>query len=264
MDASVLADPDQPGQSVLDDGQHVTAVTSQRLACDASRIVMRHDPDGRAVEVGARTRTITPALRRALQHRDQGCRFPGCGLPFTQGHHIRHWAQGGPTTLSTSPCCVAAIIAPCTKTASRSNGCQMASSSSGGRTAGGSTRLRRSHPCPRTPPASFARRTRQPGFSSTGGRPEAPGTVGGSAPAGRSTSCIRAPSGAEAAALAAACWPCSVARPRATAPDCVPNGAAATGSQPAPSPTNLAVRRGARRRRLPPDRARARGAPARR
>ncbi|PYM17206.1 MAG: hypothetical protein DMD78_30170, partial [Candidatus Rokuibacteriota bacterium] len=100
VDAPVLADPDQPGQSVLDDGQHVTAVTSQRLACDASRIVMRHDPDERAVEVGARTRTITPALRRALQHRDRGCRFPGCGLPFTQGHHIRHWAQGGPTTLS--------------------------------------------------------------------------------------------------------------------------------------------------------------------
>src|SRR5204863_10005268 len=30
VDASALADPDQPGQSVLDDGQHVTAVTSQR------------------------------------------------------------------------------------------------------------------------------------------------------------------------------------------------------------------------------------------
>ena len=41
-----------------------------------------------------------PALRRALHHRDRGCRFPGCHLPFGQGHHIRHWAQGGPTTLS--------------------------------------------------------------------------------------------------------------------------------------------------------------------
>jgi hypothetical protein len=42
-------------------------------------------------------------LRRygaALLHRDAGCRFPGCGLPFGQGHHIRHWAEGGPTKLS--------------------------------------------------------------------------------------------------------------------------------------------------------------------
>src|SRR5213592_1354495 len=100
VDGPVLADPDAPGQSVLEDGTHVSAETSRRLACDASRVVMRHALDGRVVEVGARTRTIPPALRRALHHRDQGCRFPGCGLPFGQGHHIRHWAQGGPTTLS--------------------------------------------------------------------------------------------------------------------------------------------------------------------
>src|SRR5437762_1405524 len=77
-----------------------SAETSRRVACDASRVVMRHDSDGRVTEVGARTRTIPPALRRALQHRDRGCRFPGCGLRFTQGHHIHHWAQGGSTTLS--------------------------------------------------------------------------------------------------------------------------------------------------------------------
>ena len=34
-----------------------------------------------------------PALRRALHHRDGGCRFPGCGVRFGQGHHIRHWAS---------------------------------------------------------------------------------------------------------------------------------------------------------------------------
>ncbi len=100
VDATVLADPDAPGQSVLEDGAAVSAETSQRLACDASRMAMQHDPDGRLVEVSARTRTIPPALRRALQHRDHGCRFPGCHGRFTQGHHIRHWAQGGPTTLS--------------------------------------------------------------------------------------------------------------------------------------------------------------------
>ena len=101
VDAEVLADPDQPGQSVLEDGARVPAGTSQRLACDASRVVMRHGRDGRIVEVDARTRTIPPALRRALHHRDRGCRFPGCGVRVGgQGHHIRHWAQGDPTTLS--------------------------------------------------------------------------------------------------------------------------------------------------------------------
>jgi 5-methylcytosine-specific restriction endonuclease McrA len=100
VDAAVLADPEQAGQSVLDDGVRVPAGTSQRLACDASRVVMRHDADGHLVEVGARTRTIPPALRRALQHRDHGCRFPGCGVRIGEGHHVRHWAAGGPTTLS--------------------------------------------------------------------------------------------------------------------------------------------------------------------
>src|SRR5881296_1750041 len=100
VDAAVLVDADQTGQSVLEDGMRVPAGTSQRLACDASRVVMRHDADGHLTEVGARTRTIPPALRRALHHRDPGCRFPGCGVRVGQGHHIRHWAQGGPTTLS--------------------------------------------------------------------------------------------------------------------------------------------------------------------
>jgi hypothetical protein len=100
VDAAVLADPDAPGESVLEGGTHISAETCQRLACDATRVVMRHAPDGQVTEIGARTRTIPPALRRALHHRDRGCRFPGCGLPFGEGHHIRHWARGGPTTLS--------------------------------------------------------------------------------------------------------------------------------------------------------------------
>jgi hypothetical protein len=100
VDAAVLEDPDASGQSALEHGAHVSAETARRLACDASRVVMRHDADGRVVEVGALTRTIPAALRRVLHYRDRGCRFPGCGLPLGQGHHIQHWANGGPTTLS--------------------------------------------------------------------------------------------------------------------------------------------------------------------
>jgi hypothetical protein len=85
-------------QTLLE-GTHVSAETSERLSCDASRTVMRHDADGHVIEVSARSRTVPPALRRALLHRDQVCRFPGCGRRFVQAHHIRHWAHGGPTTL---------------------------------------------------------------------------------------------------------------------------------------------------------------------
>ena len=96
VDAEVLADAEAAGQSVLEGGARVSAETSQRLACDASRVEMRHDADGVVVEVGPRTRTIPTALRRALAYRDQGCRFPGCDLPFGQAHHIKHWVRAGP------------------------------------------------------------------------------------------------------------------------------------------------------------------------
>jgi len=62
VDAPALADPDQPGQSVLEGGTRVPAETSRRLACDASRVVMRHDADGRIVASNRRrTRSPPPA-----------------------------------------------------------------------------------------------------------------------------------------------------------------------------------------------------------
>src|SRR2546430_15803361 len=82
VDAPALADPDAPGQSVLEDGTHVSAETSRRLACDASRVVMRHAPDGQVVEVGARTRTIPPALRRGVPPPGPGRPLPRFGRPF--------------------------------------------------------------------------------------------------------------------------------------------------------------------------------------
>jgi hypothetical protein len=99
VDAEALEDPDQPGQSVLEDGIRVSAETSRRLACDAAKVVMTHGPGGSVLDVGRKTRTIPPALRRALAHRDRSCRFPGCGLKFCDAHHIEHWAEGGKTKL---------------------------------------------------------------------------------------------------------------------------------------------------------------------
>ena len=81
------------------DGLHVSAETSRRMACDASTLVMRHAPDGRVLDVGRKTRTISPAIRRALTARDRHCQFSGCAARHCDAHHVRHWADGGTTRL---------------------------------------------------------------------------------------------------------------------------------------------------------------------
>jgi hypothetical protein len=94
--------PAETGQAVLelDNGAtYVSAETWQRVACDASRIVMHHAPDGSVLDVGRKTRTIPAAIRRALVARDPHCQFPGCTARRCDGHHIQHWADGGPTSL---------------------------------------------------------------------------------------------------------------------------------------------------------------------
>ena len=100
VDAEVLVPGGEGGSSWLADGSGVSAETSRRLACDSARVVMRHAADGRVLDVGRRTRAISPALRRALEHRDGGCRFPGCGRRFCDAHHVEPWAEGGATSLS--------------------------------------------------------------------------------------------------------------------------------------------------------------------
>jgi len=99
VDAEMLVPGGEGGSSWLADGTGVSAETSRRLACDSARVVMRHAADGRVLDVGRRTRAISPALRRALEHRDGGCRFPGCGLRFCDAHHVEPWAEGGATSL---------------------------------------------------------------------------------------------------------------------------------------------------------------------
>jgi len=88
------------GQSELEDGTRVSAETSRRLSCDAAVVQIGHGRDGSVLDVGRKTRTIPPSVRRALEVRDRGCRFPGCGLRFTDAHHIKHWADGGETKIN--------------------------------------------------------------------------------------------------------------------------------------------------------------------
>ena len=84
----------------IEGGPPLSPTTMQRLACDASRVTVLEDADGRVLNVGRKTRTIPPAIRRALHLRDRGCRFPGCcETRFVDAHHIHHWGEGGETRL---------------------------------------------------------------------------------------------------------------------------------------------------------------------
>lgn len=60
---------------------------------------MTHGGEEGVLDVGRKRRTIPPTIRRALEYRDKGCRFPGCGCRYTDAHHIIHWADGGETKL---------------------------------------------------------------------------------------------------------------------------------------------------------------------
>jgi hypothetical protein len=82
----------------LQHGPSVAAETARRLACDASMVEIVEDENGGPVAVGRKTRTISTPLRRLLDARDKGCRFPGCANKrYIDVHHIEHWANGGET-----------------------------------------------------------------------------------------------------------------------------------------------------------------------
>jgi len=100
VDEPVLEEPEQPGQSMLEGGIGVPAGTSRRLACDASIIEMLHSETGGVLDVGRKTRKITPSIRRALDARDPTCVWPACLSTYVQAHHIKFWAEGGETKLA--------------------------------------------------------------------------------------------------------------------------------------------------------------------
>ncbi len=78
----------------------ISTRTLERLACDCtmSRVLLA---DSMVVDVGRATRVVSAPMRRALQTRDRGCRWPGCDrqVNWSTPHHIVHWARGGPNRL---------------------------------------------------------------------------------------------------------------------------------------------------------------------
>jgi hypothetical protein len=85
------------GEASIEGGVSVTAETAARIACDAP-VVALLERNGQPLSVGRKTRKVHRGLRRALEARDRGCRFPGCHRRGrTEAHHVEHWARGGET-----------------------------------------------------------------------------------------------------------------------------------------------------------------------
>lgn len=85
------------GRCELGNGIAIAGETARRIACDASVLALL-ERDGAAIKAGRRRRTISHALRRALEARDRMCRFPGCSRRgHAEAHHIEHWSRGGTT-----------------------------------------------------------------------------------------------------------------------------------------------------------------------
>ena len=100
VDADVLSGDNPGGRSRIHDGPWLSPASVRRISCDAD-VISVTEREGLPIDVGRVRRVITPQLRLALQSRDGGCRFPGCSVPAqrTDGHHVKHWADGGSTNL---------------------------------------------------------------------------------------------------------------------------------------------------------------------
>jgi len=84
----------------IENGPGISVETSRRICCDSSVSRILEDQMGEPLSIGRKSRVIPPAMRRALKARDKICRFPGCTHQnYIDGHHIRHWADGGETGL---------------------------------------------------------------------------------------------------------------------------------------------------------------------
>ena len=107
VDAEVLNDPSKPGRSDISGATPIAAAlageAARRIACDSSLVgvIERLDQHGNAtLDIGRKSRSIPPSIKRALKTRDAGCRFPGCSATrHVEGHHIQHWANNGDTAL---------------------------------------------------------------------------------------------------------------------------------------------------------------------
>ena len=76
------------------------------LTCDAKVRAVIEGIDGAILGISPLEATVNPRLRRIIEDRDQGCRYPGCSQRrWVQVHHIIHREDGG-LTVPRNLCCL--------------------------------------------------------------------------------------------------------------------------------------------------------------
>jgi hypothetical protein len=84
-----------------DAGTVLAPGTLRRMARDAGVLPVVMGAPSHLLDLGRASRPFSRAQVRALWLRDGSCTMPGCGIPaqWADAHHIRHWADGGPSDL---------------------------------------------------------------------------------------------------------------------------------------------------------------------
>jgi len=78
-------------------GPAISPTMARAMSCDAS-VRLLIEQAGVPVNEGHKYRTVPDSLRRVIEDRDGGCRYPGCnGVRWLVVHHIVHWRDDGPT-----------------------------------------------------------------------------------------------------------------------------------------------------------------------
>lgn len=91
---------DAEASATVEGGSVIPAAAVRRLLCNADVRTVIEAADGTVAGHGRLIREPSSHLLRQLRHRDQECRFPGCGARrFTHAHHIHWWSRGGRTDL---------------------------------------------------------------------------------------------------------------------------------------------------------------------
>lgn len=94
-------DGTRDGINAMEPDLAITPADISQLLCESSLSRVIIGPDRIPLDVGRATRHPSKALRRALNVRDQGCRFPGCDrrASWCHSHHVVPWLPDGETKL---------------------------------------------------------------------------------------------------------------------------------------------------------------------